>query len=131
LFPKSCKLVKYFFSQSVFKDHAWVSVKLQGSDSLLIGFIYHSPSSPSRIFGRGANLKQGSGGMPHAQENLKEDAKILQFRDISTHYTTLKIRYSSCVNGEVLVGSGIHVIIAYTLTISAENSRVGIWRVYS
>ena len=26
------------------KDHVWTSIKLQGSDSLLVGCIYHSPS---------------------------------------------------------------------------------------
>ena len=33
-------------SVSVFKNHVWVSVKLWGSDSLLISSIYRSPSSP-------------------------------------------------------------------------------------
>ena len=32
------------FNSPHFKDHVWASVKLQGSDSLLVGCIYHSPS---------------------------------------------------------------------------------------
>jgi len=39
---------------------------------------------------------------------------ILQCRNISTYYTTLKIRYSSCVNGKVIVGSDNHIIIIYS-----------------
>ena len=31
-------------STSLFKDHVWATVKLQGSDSLMIGGIYRSPS---------------------------------------------------------------------------------------
>ena len=33
-----------FFNSPHFKDHVWVSVKLQGSDSLLVGCIYRSLS---------------------------------------------------------------------------------------
>jgi len=45
-------------------------------------------------------------------------AKILQFRGISTHYTTPKIRYSSsaCVNGKVVVGSDNHMHNYYILS---------------
>ena len=32
------------FNSSHFEDHVWVNVKLQGSDSLLVGCIYRSPS---------------------------------------------------------------------------------------
>jgi len=56
----------------------------------------------SRIFGGGANSRQqslakhaGTGGSAPPRKILKIDAKILQFKDISTYYTTLKIRYSS------------------------------------
>jgi len=42
------------------------------------------------------------------------DAKLLQFRDIYTHYTTLNVRHSTYVYGEVLVGSEIHIIIKYS-----------------
>ena len=33
-----------FFNSPHFKDYVWASVKLQGSDTLLVGCIYHSPS---------------------------------------------------------------------------------------
>jgi len=65
---------------------------------------------------------RGSGDMPPPPlpgKLLKIDAKILQFRDVSTYYTTLKIRYSLCVNGKVRK--------SHTLIIS----RAGIWLVYS
>ena len=32
------------FNSSQFEDHVWTNIKLQGSDSLLVGCVYHSPS---------------------------------------------------------------------------------------
>ena len=32
------------FNSSHFGDHVWTNIKLQGSDSLLVGCVYHSPS---------------------------------------------------------------------------------------
>ena len=34
-----------YFNTPHFEDHVWANVKLQGSDSLLVGCIYRSPSS--------------------------------------------------------------------------------------
>ena len=34
-----------YFNTPHFKDHVWANIKLQGSDSLLVGCIYRSPSS--------------------------------------------------------------------------------------
>ena len=32
------------FNSSRFGDHVWTNIKLQGSDSLLVGYVYRSPS---------------------------------------------------------------------------------------
>ena len=34
-----------YFNAPRFEDHVWANIKLQGSDSLLVGCIYRSPSS--------------------------------------------------------------------------------------
>ena len=34
-----------YFNTPHFEDHVWANIKLQGSDSLLVGCIYRSPSS--------------------------------------------------------------------------------------
>jgi len=90
-------------------------------------------------FWKGANSRQQylgwrftptreSGASPSPGKFLKIGVKILQFRDIfTTYYTTLKIRYSSYVNGKVIEGSDSHIIITYTI----KNSRAGIQGVYS
>jgi len=39
----SLKVSQVYFNPPAFTDHVWVSIKLQGSDSLLVGCIYRSP----------------------------------------------------------------------------------------
>jgi len=46
LLVKDLKASQVYFNPPAFTDHVWVNIKLQGSDSLLVGCIYHSPSDP-------------------------------------------------------------------------------------
>ena len=46
---KRLRAGQVYFNPSTFKDQVWVSIKLQGSDSLLVGCIYRSPSHPINI----------------------------------------------------------------------------------
>ena len=42
----SFQATQVLFDSQDFNDHVWVNVQLQGSDNLLIGCVYHSPSTP-------------------------------------------------------------------------------------
>ena len=42
---KKISAAQVHFGTPSFKDHVWVSINLQGHDKLLIGCIYHSPST--------------------------------------------------------------------------------------
>jgi len=42
---KRITVSEYHFTSSSFQDHIWISISLKGSDKLLVGCIYRSPSS--------------------------------------------------------------------------------------
>ena len=43
---KRLKANQVSFNPTAFMDQVWISIRLQGSDTLLVGCIYHSPSQP-------------------------------------------------------------------------------------
>ena len=43
---KRVKASQVYFNPSALMDQVWVSIKLKGSDSLLVGCVYHSQSHP-------------------------------------------------------------------------------------